>query len=75
MASGVDTHTYFGGMKVISRNKACAGGRRTPGLKILCYNLYAYMYVYVAKAQLMHNIIKLNFTCMCVCVCMSTSRP
>ena len=38
MASGVDTHThththkhthtYFDGMKVISRNQACAGQRR-----------------------------------------------
>ena len=25
MASGVDTHTYFGRIKVISRNQACAG--------------------------------------------------
>ena len=40
MASGVDTcthihtHTYFGGMKVISRKRGAGLRRCTPGLKI-----------------------------------------
>ena len=57
MASGVDTHThtYFGGMKVILRNQACAWLKKTVLIKIANATLKLHNTLITAK-QITSNI-------------------